>query len=374
MGIEDEVGPRRRAWFGQVRAGEGLEEAPGRCGVARGLQGHPVGLRLHMPRDDVLDRTRHELEEDENQQRGRDRARTPHPALAPRQALDQVGARNRKERVPGEAFRQMRAGVMPVLMGDDDLNLPVCEARVEERVPEDDSAARPKSDRVGVDRFRLIADLLETNRDVRNALVDRDLMRLGPELLIGKPLQLTGGQVREDKQEESRDADERRTSGDPPVPAEYPGKPHDDCQGERKEEKLAHEQQPVREDELGEVPPDEIVTALPPEADDLERDLDEPDDCEAEHSEQHPGAHPSGRRLAGKALSSQGVRDERADECHLRGDEIPACHALEVSRPIEHASRKEPPLVELRQFQVPRNPAATPEEVGGNGPCPCERG
>ena len=107
---------------------------------------------------------------------------------------------------------------------------------------------------------------------------------------------------------------------------------------------------------------------LPEEVGDLERQLDEPDDREAEHAEEHPRADPARRGLAHEALSSERVEDERAHRRQLREEEAQAQEALEAARPGERVRGEEAVRVDARQVQVARHVGAVPEEVRRGGP------
>jgi len=54
-----------------------------------------------------------------------------------------------------------------------------------------------------------------------------------------------------------------------------------------------------------------MVAALPPEVGDAERQLHRPDEREAEHAEQHPGAQPSGGGFTDEPHALARVHGER---------------------------------------------------------------
>ena len=116
-----------------------------------------------------------------------------------------------------------------------------------------------------------------------------------------------------------------------------PGETHHDQEREADEQELATQREPVEEEPLHVAELGDVVPTLPPEVDDPEGDLDEPDDRETEHSEQHACADATCCGLPRKADAVTRVDGERPDEhdcgCHV----APAQEALEV-----------PGLVELR--------------------------
>src|SRR4051812_15342751 len=110
--LQEYVRPGWRAGIRMRRVREPLEEAFGVLGVVRERESDPVGLGLHVPRDDVLQRERERREHHERQQAQRDRLGIPHPAAPLGDPRDQKRARDREERVPGDALEDVLARVV----------------------------------------------------------------------------------------------------------------------------------------------------------------------------------------------------------------------------------------------------------------------
>src|SRR5215213_9696605 len=108
--------------------------------------------------------------------------------------------------------------------------------------------------------------------------------------------------------EERHERDERRCAGDPPTAAEDLGEAHHDQQREADEPELSREPEPVAEEPLGVADLRSVVSPRPPELEEAERDLREPEDPEPEHSEQHPGSDLAGGRLARETMPAPCVQ------------------------------------------------------------------
>ena len=100
--LEEEVLPRRRARVVERRrrrtAGRAADLRRGRASSAA----RPVRLRLHVPRDDVLQRQREELEDDVDEERERNRRGLAHAAAPPGRRGEDVREREGEERVPAD--------------------------------------------------------------------------------------------------------------------------------------------------------------------------------------------------------------------------------------------------------------------------------
>ena len=131
------------------------------------------------------------------------------------------------------------------------------------------------------------------------------------QLRVGKAMRAE--QIWVDERKQEREPDEHGCSSDPPPAAKLAREPHDDREREAEEDELAAEREPIAEHERRVADVREPVVALPPEIDDRERQLGRPDECEAEHPEQHPRADGPGRRLACPADAPARVRGERCD-------------------------------------------------------------
>lgn len=261
---------------------------------------------------------------------------------------------------------------MSVFVSNDHSNLAVWEAAVEERVPQDDPPTRPEPDGVGIYCVDLVAHRFEPDRHVSHALFARNLLSPRRELWVSERLQVA--EIRQDEEEERGHPHECGSPEHPPTFSKGSCEPHHDGKREREEKERAREQQPVRENELEDVSADDVVSPVPPELRDIEGELDEPDDREPEHPEEHSGSDSTGCRLAREAFAPDCVVEECPDQRYLGQHEVPAREALEVAYAVEHARREVPPCLELRQIEVPRNLAAVPQEVGSGGPDPRQRG
>ncbi len=126
------------------------------------------------------------------------------------------------------------------------------------------------------------------------------LANVGDEARVADPVRVRD-EVRLEEEEERRQPHEHEAAGDPPPVADQASEAHDDEHGHGQEHELDAELEPAAED-LVEVPHvRDAVPAVPPVPRHLERDLDEPEDAEAEHREQHPRADRAGGRLTDEA-------------------------------------------------------------------------
>jgi hypothetical protein len=116
-----------------------------------------------------------------------------------------------------------------------------------------------------------------------------------------------GDEVRRHEDEQGGDEDEGRPARDPPPVAQQAREPHHDQNGQRQEHELGAEHEPAAEDDVDVAHLRDVVSAVPPVACQGERQLDEPDDAEAEHGQEGAGADPSGRRLAHEGSAANGV-------------------------------------------------------------------
>ena len=138
-------------------------------------------------------------------------------------------------------------------------------------------------------------DDLNAHRDLGQPLLRRELVRLVDD--PRRRLLLRRDQVGADEREQRREPDEHGPAGHPPPEPERPGEPHDDQEREADEEELPAEREPVEEQPVDVPELGHVVAALPPVVEEPERHLDEPEDGEPEHPEQHPGADAAGGRL-----------------------------------------------------------------------------
>ncbi len=244
------------------------------------------------------------------------------------------------------------------------------EAPVEKRVPEDDPPARAQARRLGVRRRRLRAHLLHAHRDVGEAELGLVLPRLGSE---GAVVQLLlRNQVGEHEREQRRQGHEHRAAWDPPPPSQRSGETHDDEDREADEEELASEAEPRPEDPLAVADAGDVVPALPPELREAEGELDDPEDAEPEHREQHPGADTAGRRLADEPHAPDCIPCEHRHGRQLGEEEEPADDAFVVLGALELGGAEDLARIDARRVEARRHDAL-PEEVRGRCPDAGER-
>ena len=180
---------------------------------------------------------------------------------------------------------------------------------VHEGVPEHDAPARAEARRLGVRQRRDVVHVLDDDRDVAHVLDPLEPRRRGAQLRVAQAVRRQ--EIRIDEREQQREPDEHRRRGRPPEPGQLAGEAHDDREGEAEEDELPAEREPVAEDLREVADMREVVPPLPPEIRDVERELRRPDEGEAEHAEQHPGAQRSRRRLAREAPALARVHRER---------------------------------------------------------------
>ena len=166
MGLHEDVRPRRRARIRERGGGEAAEEAPRASGspvVSRATQSASVSMWRVMTfwtgraRSESITRTR---------RASGTASGSRMPAAAARRPGDQVRAGEGEERVPADALPDVVAVVVPELVREDDLDLFVVEAPVEEGVPEDDPPARARARPPRRSAPSSRAHLLDAHRDV----------------------------------------------------------------------------------------------------------------------------------------------------------------------------------------------------------------
>ncbi len=210
--------------------------------------------------------------------------------------------------------------MMRELVCEHDVDLPGAEPAVEQRVPEHDPARRPEPERERVRLARRVAHPFHPQGDPRDSLCARQAVVPGDETGVARAVEARV-RVRRDEQHERHDSGEDRSARDPPPEAESPSKTHHDEQRDRQRDERDPELRPAAEHCVEVAGMRDVVTALPPERDDGEGELDEPDDREAEHAEQHPRADRARRRLARVAAADPRPDGERAQ--HGEGLERP---------------------------------------------------
>ena len=105
---------------------------------------------------------------------------------------------------------------------------------------------------------------------------------------------------------------------------------------------------------------------LPPELGQAERELSDPQEGEADHPEEHPGADPAGGRLPRKTRTEAGVEPQHDDQSHLREDEVGPDEPLVVARLLELGATEVLPHLEPGESEV-AGETRPPEEHDGHG-------
>ncbi len=251
-------------------------------------------------------------------------------------------------------------------MRDHDLLLVERERPAQDGAPEDHAPGGPEAHRLGVRRSCLAAHVLHLDRDFLEAElllvgVRRRLERRPAERLLSRD------QVREEEREEGRQRDECRPARQPPPVADDLGDPDHDEDRETDEEELRAEAEPAVDDPLLVRGQRDVVAALPPELDEAERELEEPDQPEAEHGEEHPGPDRAGGGLTHELRADPRIDGDHGDDDDLRQDEVPADEALVALGLREGRGREERGLLDIRQLEAVRDDAL-PEEVSRDEP------
>ena len=99
----------------------------------------------------------------------------------------------------------------------------------------------------------------------------------------------------------------------------------------------------------------EIVPTSPPDVEQRERQLDEPDDSEAEHSEEHSRADWTRGRLARESVASARVNPERPEQHDLRQHPRAEEEPLDVDSLVDETAPKDRVHVDQRRCQIGRN-------------------
>ena len=183
-------------------------------------------------------------------------------------------------------------------------------------------ARRPEPRRIGVHERGVVRDLLHLHRDALDALLALEALRRGDQARVAQRLGVARRQPREDEREGRPERDEDRRAGNPPAVAEAARRDpsRSGARGRRRGTRRRarpSSTRPTRGSRLG-----QVVAPLPPKLGEPESELAQPDEAEAEHAEQHPGADPAGGRLPREARAVAGVEPERGEQHHL-GEEEP---------------------------------------------------
>jgi hypothetical protein len=103
------------------------------------------------------------------------------------------------------------------------------------------------------------------------------------------------------------------------------------------------------------------VAPLPPELGEAEGELDQPEEREANHGEEHPRADPPGGRLAHEPVAVARVYGQDDEHCELGKQEVPAHEAPVIPGPLELGRAEEAIDIHGREAQAGRDPRP-PEE------------
>ena len=256
------------------------------------------------------------------------------------------------------------------LVRQHDPNLAVVEAAVEQGVPEEDTATRAEPRRLRVGDVRQVALTLDDHLHRLNALslgIER-----GIPFEIGRRRLLIGHEVGEEEREQEPQADEDRRRRQPPALGQNRRERHRDQEPKADEEELGSEHDPGLEKPVQVAGLPEPVATLPPEVRELERQLGEPRECEAQHAEQHPGADAAGCRLSREPCPPPGVERKHSEEGDLREQEVPALEGPEVLGLVDHLRAQTARRIDVREDEVIRH-RRLPEQPGGDEPPDDER-
>ncbi len=211
---------------------------------------------------------------------------------------------------------------------------------------------RAEPDRIGVRLARLAAHVLHRHRHAGDPLLPLEVGGRRPErraLERCRPRHEVGGR----EGEQRADRDEHGRSGQPPPLAQPAGEEHHDHEGERDRGERGPEREPVAERPFEVADLGQVVAARPPEVEQPERELDEPDDPQPEHAEQHPGPDRPGRRLPAEARPALRVHPERREQHDLLERPADAEQPLDVLGLAHDVAAEDGVDVERRQGEAP---------------------
>src|SRR5438132_4726001 len=234
------------------------------------------------------------------------------------------------------------------------------ERRVDDGPPEEDA---PACTEARCKRVRLAEAVQHAHWDVDvlSALERRNIRRLK-----GASAEQPG----RDEGEERPQSDEDRRGRQPPPPADAPGKAHHDREGGAEENELRAECEPFP-DRRVDVAAGEPVAVTPPDVQHFERQLGAPDEREADHPEQHPGADRPSRGLAHPTDAITGEKPEHRELRDRLTEPEKPLHPAVVLRAVQNLRREEDLLAEVRQ--VVRRQRRSPEQPSRDRPDSSER-
>ena len=234
-------------------------------GVARRLQRLPVGLGLHPAADPALRGASASWSAATTSSANGTAAASPIP---PRRRVDphqDPGAGQREEREPGECLRDVVARVVTDLVGEDDARPPRPRSVPSTIVLHSTTLReRAEADGVGIRLARRAADVLDRDRDPRDALLPLERLRRAPQRGVLERGRL-GHEIRLGEREHRSDRDERGRAGDPPHLADPTGEEHHDQQRDADDDERAAELEPVAERPLEVARLGQVVAPRPPD-------------------------------------------------------------------------------------------------------------
>jgi hypothetical protein len=120
-------------------------------------------------------------------------------------------------------------------------------------------------------------------------------------------------EVRGPEREQGHEPDEHRRREEPPPIAHEAGEPHHDQQRHAKQDEGEPEHEPPAEHRFPVALVADVVSAVPPDPQNRERHLGEPEEAESEHPEEHPGADRPRRGVADEPHAPARVQREHGD-------------------------------------------------------------
>src|SRR5207302_2373353 len=126
---------------------------------------------------------------------------------------------------------------------------------------------------------------------------------------------------------------------------------HHDRERQTEEDELAAEREPAAEEIARIADLRDVMVPLPPEIEHAERQLDRPDEREAEHPEQHSRADRTGRGLPRPADSPPRIDREGGDLDKRRSPEEEIVDPCEARRSVELCCREICARIEMREME-----------------------
>ena len=255
--------------------------------------------------------------------------------------------------------------MMADLVCQHDAHLGVRERAVEHRAPEHDAARRTEADRVRIRLARRAAHVLDADGDAGDALLVLELPGRAPQCRVLQGLRRR--QIGLGEREAGSDRDEHERPGDPPDLAEPPRQEHHDEERDAERDERAAELEPVAERPLEIARFRQVVPSCPPDVEQRERQLDQPDEPEPEHAQQHPGADRPRGRLPGEPRPATGIDPQRREQRDLPEDPGEEEEPLDVHRPADESLAEHGVGIDAGEVQAGRDRRAE-EERGAHEP------